>query len=237
MFKSLSLATVATCAAMASASYAATVDFSTNNGAALSAGDVVTNFDFGSNLTGVVSANGNSATSPDLAVVFDTNNPSGGDGDLASDFQPVGGGVGVNFGNALIVQESGMAPFGPDDPDDDGNGGTITFTFDADAIFGAFNLLDVSPGVIVALFDGGGGLVSSIVTTEDADSGNAPPNFFTTVDFNDTVARSFTVDFGDRSGGFGSFEAVSTVPLPAPLPMLAFGLIGAGYAMRRRQKA
>lgn len=221
---------------LAGAAHAITVDFSTNNGAALNAGDVLTDFDFGAGLTGAVTANGNSASSPNLAVIFDTNNPSGGDGDLGSDFQPVGGGTGVNFGNALIVQESGMAPFGPDDPDDDGNGGTITFTFDSDALFGAFDLLDVSPGVIVSLFDAGGGLVDSITTTEDADSGNAPPNFFTTVDFGGTAARSFTVDFGDRSGGFGSFEVISAVPLPASLPMLAFGLVCAGAYARRKQR-
>ena len=111
------------------------IDFSVDgNGNPLSAGDIITSSTF----TGInISVNSNGTPGLPL-VIFDTENPTGGDFDLGTPNQAFGGpGIGgaggpgqpgenpVGLGNALIINED----WDLSDPDDWGGGGTIIFTF------------------------------------------------------------------------------------------------------------
>ncbi len=91
------------------------------------------------------------------AMIFDSANPTGGDSDLETP------GSGMNnhiaLGNILIVSEDGDQT----DPDDDGSGGTLIFTFDDPVHIDDVHLLDIDSGESggsVKLFDAGGSVRS-----------------------------------------------------------------------------
>lgn len=74
------------------------------------------------------------------AMLFDTNNPTGGDGDLAAS----------DLGNVLIISEDGDAT----DPDDNAKGGTLTFEWDDLVGVHQVGLLDMDePGSSITFFD------------------------------------------------------------------------------------
>ena len=122
------------------------VDFeSLGDGSQLSAGDNGTLvFD------GVTfEAKKNGASIADDAMIFDAENPTGGDSDL---FQPANG-------NVLIISEDGDAS----DPDDNVGGGTITATFDEPSTLNSIDVLDVEePGGTVELFDADNGVIATL---------------------------------------------------------------------------
>jgi hypothetical protein len=117
------------------------VDFS-----AFKAGDVVTSL--GAGITVAAANENNDAVA---AMIFNTAIPTGGDTDLGTPNQSFGGpGIGnagkknklfansAAKGNALIITEDGDAS----DPDDNGKGGTITFTFAKPIYVDSIGLLD-----------------------------------------------------------------------------------------------
>ena len=217
----ISAAVTAVSFGVAGAAHAVTVDFSENNGAALSAGDILTDFDFGSGLTGTASVS-NTGGGPDLALIFDSMSPTGGDDDLESPFTNVDDPFDMmSFGNVLIISEDGDV----NDPDDEAGGGSITFTFD--------NAINLSS---IALLDGEEDISVSTSAGFNQSGFGGPDNTFDIAEINQSGIVSFTVTFGG-SGAIGAFDAqLAPVPLPATLPMLAFGLAGAGYVMRRQQR-
>ena len=82
-------------------------------------------------------------------MIFDTNNPTGEDDDLAAE----------DLGNVLIISEDGDQ----DDPDDNATGGTIAIDFDEPSIVTKIGLLDIEePGSFVSLFDAEGELIENI---------------------------------------------------------------------------
>lgn len=103
---------------------------------ALATGTVVDNEYSADGVT--ISASGGA----DLAMIFDTANPTGGDADLATD----------NLGNVLIISEDGDSS----DPDDEAHGGTFTFTFDGTTCVERLTFLDNEEGARVTLFDADG---------------------------------------------------------------------------------
>ena len=124
---------------IAGGAHAATINFESN-----AAGDVITGFSAGG-VTGSVSATGGS----NQAMVFDSNNYSGGDIDLAAPFydsftgrkrnaKPAAGAAKLKPGNILIISEDGNSA----NPDDNGSGGTITFMFDQLIDFMGFDVFD-----------------------------------------------------------------------------------------------
>ncbi len=72
---------------------------------------------------------GNGANSQNDAMIFDTDNPTGGDHDLEYD----------DRGNALIISEDNDSS----DADDNWHGGTMTFDFDAPSEVVSINMLDI----------------------------------------------------------------------------------------------
>jgi Ca2+-binding RTX toxin-like protein len=87
-------------------------------------------------------------------MVFDTNQPTGGDTDLATN----------NLDNVLILSEDGDST----DPDDEANGGTFIFDFETPAEIEKLTLLDVEEGASIKLYDDEGDLIDEIfVTTAD----------------------------------------------------------------------
>ncbi len=114
------------------------IDFElTDDGSTLNAGDIVTEqyADFGIHVT---------THDPEdhPAMIFDTANPTGGDWDLRTP----GSGANNNtpLDNVLIISED--ADTG--DPDDNGNGGTLIFTFDEPLPIDAVQMLDIDRGEV-----------------------------------------------------------------------------------------
>lgn len=130
----------------------------------LHAGDIV---------NGQYSADGVTISSSDPhtpPMVFDTENPTGGDYDLATS----------NLGNVLILSEDGDSH----DPDDNAGGGTFVFDFDEPSEVINFVALDVEEGGTVRLYNEAGDLIKTVQIPCTSDGGQ------TTVHINaDDVAR------------------------------------------------
>lgn len=155
----------------------------------------------------------------DIAMIFDTDNPTGNDSDLAAPFNDGAGGT-LSPGKVLIISEDGDSS----DPDDERSGGKITFTFDS-----AINLLGFD-----ALDD-----VTLTVTSTSGDSTTvdvASDNQFASVSTNFFNVTEVTFDFGDQSGAIDNLN-VAAVPLPASVLLMLAGLGGLGVASRRRKAA
>ncbi|RME55372.1 MAG: hypothetical protein D6790_16040, partial [Caldilineae bacterium] len=150
-----------------------TIDFETDAaGNSLTKGQTIDNEWAGWGVT--VSA---AATAPGTgpAMIFDSANPTGGDTDLGSPNQDFGGpGVGAGgesgmpgensqpLKKVLIISEDGDA----NDPDDNANGGTITFTFDHGVRVDQVQILDIDndeAGGAVTAYDAtsGGNVIAS----------------------------------------------------------------------------
>ena len=100
-----------------------------------------------------VSATNGVSGHPDLAVVFDSAGPSGGDTDLAT--PGYGPGNDTALGKLLICAENDVdanADGLVDDPDDEEAGGRMLFNFDEDITFFSTTVLDVD-GSEVDTFD------------------------------------------------------------------------------------
>ncbi|MEP3391334.1 MAG: cadherin-like domain-containing protein [Litoreibacter sp.] len=122
----------------------------------LQAGDIV-NGQFAAN--GVTISSGDPSTPP---MVFDTDNPTGGDSDLATN----------NLGNVLILSEDGDS----NDPDDNAGGGEFIFEFDEPSDVVNFNVLDVEESGVVRLFDADGNLIDTITISPTGNNGQATVN-------------------------------------------------------------
>ncbi len=96
-------------------------------------------------------ANGVTITSSDPehpVMVFDTNNPTGGDNDLATN----------NLNNVLILSEDRDSS----DPDDNASGGTFNIVFDGPATVTSLTILDADHGAWVKYYDVNGNLLQQI---------------------------------------------------------------------------
>ncbi|MEM6272451.1 MAG: hypothetical protein AAF998_23775 [Bacteroidota bacterium] len=140
-----------------------TVDFNTDGvlerggGNALAAGTFVTN-QWQDDLGMTISGESNNANRPGQVIIFDSNNPTGGDWDLGTPNQAFGGpgqgsagasGPGVNNvneGNLIILAENvndGNGDGIVDNPDDDAAGGVITFDFATPITIQAVTMVDL----------------------------------------------------------------------------------------------
>ncbi len=201
--------------AAAGSAQAATVNFNS-----FSHGDVVTSF-MVEDVTATVSAVGNSATAPNQAVIFDTTLTGTQDPDLEGPFTSANGNRTFNARRALIIQEN---PLG--EPDDDGNGGTITLTFSRALTFLGFHVLDDATINVTSNNSG-----QSVTGSAPAD------NTFRRVNVMWENVTSLTFDFGTHSGAIDQlrFDVPAQVPVPASLPLLGGALALMGWGARRRQ--
>ena len=122
----------------------------------LSAGTVVDNEFRAEGVT--ISAAGGA----NVAMVFDTDNPTGGDYDLATS----------NLGNVLIISEDGDSS----DPDDNGSGGTFFVNFDSETSVESLTLLDVEERAWIRFFDADGNLIDQ-VDAQTSNNGQVVVNF------------------------------------------------------------
>ena len=89
-------------------------------------------------------------------MVFDADNPTGGDGDL---------GV-PGLGNVLILSEDGDSS----DPDDNASGGTFVFEFTGPATVNSLDFIDQGAGAEIRFYDEDGALIGEIDTPPGADN-------------------------------------------------------------------
>ena len=235
MYKTLTAA--AAVALWGSAATAASGDFDFNFDTTDSAADMTmhgeafTAFDFGSGLTGSVSVVNNRPNTDGEARIFDpdTKTDINGDNDLLNTFTNANNPNDKrDFGNALIIQEGGNA----NTPDDEGQGGSITFIFDQ-----AIDLL----GLIYLDGEKGASVWANMQEVGAAAAGVAEDNEFQIIDLSGSsetlgITR-FEVVF-NGSGAIGELDIqVSAVPLPASLGFLMAGLGGLGLLRRKRNAA
>ena len=185
-------------------------------------GDVITSITRGG-LSATVSGTGGIGE----VVAFDTNNPTGGDSDLAADIEDLSGTVKA-FGLIPIIQENGTVNNGTvNDPDDAAGGGTFTFVFDQMIRFLGTDFIDIEePGA--SIFLDGTQILGPVGASGDgkfASVGGDPQNRLGT-----TLSITLV--------GSGSFDnlSVATVPLPMAGWLLISG-VGGLFLMGRRRRA
>lgn len=100
---------------------------------------------------------GDSESSANDAMIFDSANPTGGDHDLEY----------ADQGNILIISEDNDSG----DPDDNAHGGTLTFEFDEPARVESLNILDIEEtGGTIDLFDADGVLLQTVAIPAPGDN-------------------------------------------------------------------
>ena len=152
-------------------------DFETDgSGAAMGAGDIVDAQYQDLGLT--ISAN-QRRSKTDLAMVFDSNNPTGGDDDL--DYASLEN----KPGNILIISEDGDQS----DPDDSARGGSITFNFDAPVDLTSIVALDAERGGVFRAFDDAGNLVGKVRFGGTEDNGLVEVDLSSLTNVSKLVAR------------------------------------------------
>ncbi len=197
---------------------AATIDFDT-----FGDGDLVTSV---ASDDGTVTATVSAVGGADEARAFDTTNTASHDNDLEGPF--------VNdlddtifsalAGNVLIVQEEASMASGT--PDDNADGGTITFTFGQLIDLTGFTIYDDATVTITA--DTGATATRSVGQDGAFNTFAFDPSLFAGVSW-------LSFDFNGHSGAIDDLLVeVSAVPIPASLPLLLAGL-GGLVALRRRK--
>ena len=133
-----------------------TIDF--NN---LTAGDSVTDqySDLGVRIVAAATPPG-----ANQSMIFDTNNPTGEDDDLATD----------NLDNVLIISEDGDAA----DPDDNATGGLFNFEFDDAVAIKSLTFLDTEAPALLRFFDVNGLLISEQFVPPAGDNGQSVIQLF-----------------------------------------------------------
>ena len=209
----------------AGSAHAMTIDFETDdNGAPLSPGafDGTTAYDgFGVTISSTGSLSlFNSSCGPDFGTTC-----SGGDDDL---------GTGASFGtepqgNVLVIQDPNVAPA----PGDSGDGGSITFDFAKATTLTQVALLDNDntdgggTGIFLELFKEGVGAPTVITPALGVD------NLLQIIAFGAEGVGiiKLVVNFP----GSGAIASVTTVPVPAALPLLLSALAWLGWVARRKK--
>lgn len=121
----------------------------------LNSGDVVS--DQFAGVTISAQRSGEDDSTENDAMIFDTDNPTGGDHDLGFN----------GVGNALIISEDNDSS----DADDEAHGGTLTFDFDVPSSVVSINVLDIEEaGGTIDLFDADGGLINSVAIPTPGDN-------------------------------------------------------------------
>ena len=180
----------------------------------------------------------NLSSGPDLAVVFDSNNPTGGDFDLAGPFGNTTLGS-ISPGNLLILQEN-------DDcdahicatPDDEGSrpAGQLIINFSDSVLLESIDFFDVedveaTPQHAIELYDLQNNLISNLFFVPDTGG----DNMWAQVLFNTAGVSTIVINMG----GSGAIDNITftqqVVPVPPALPLFLTALASMGFAKRRSQ--
>lgn len=262
--KKLTLALVGAALLAAAPAQAGVIDFEVDgSGAAILLGDVI-NTQYAAGIFGAPPGIGatfsaiNPNRSHDFLVAFDTDNPTGGDSDLAGPFLPgnnntTGEGA-LSPGNVLIIQENtdSCTPDGNggytncSDPDDEGRrpAGTISVVFTDAVSLVSMDLFDIE------LLENGMTENNRIRLYSDAaktlpinidfftpamGSGNAANNKWDRVMFGVDDVMAIDINF-NGSGALDNIVFDYGVPVPAPgaLILLGLGMLGLGMTRRTR---
>lgn len=235
MYK-MTLIASAACLALTGAASAAVINFDESDGVALNHGDLVTMI---SSVDGTVTAN----VSVDRrevrpvrfldgdARIFDTTLARTSDDDLEDPFQtPSGAPLTVVQGNVLIIDERSRPNASTINfPDDNGQGGVITFDFLTDVFFSGVTFIDDGSLEITGFLNGTG------VYSGTIDNGRLD-NTLTALSISAVTVDKLVFNFGSNSGAIDDV-LVSAVPLPAGAALMLTGLAGLGFARRRRAQA
>lgn len=195
-------------------------------------------FDNGANVTSVTSTDGlvsatvsasarlgNGSFIRSTARAFDSELNSTFDPDLEAPFTT--GGLSLNPGNVLIIQEPGSAI-----PDDNATGGFIDFIFGSSVLFSGFTGLDDANFRVTANGD-----------TIEVGSFRVPnDNGFGVFSLASAVeVDSLRFRFQGASGAIDDLTFIAPdiapVPVPAALPLLLAGIGGLAVMKRRQKKA
>ena len=152
------------------------------------------------------------APSGNQAMIFDTNNPSGEDQDLATD----------NLDNVLIISEDGDAA----DPDDNAAGGLVAFEFDNAVDIKSLTFIDIEEAAQMRFFDAEGNLLSEQFVQPTANNGQSVVQLFVpgTVRFEVELGGSGAIDnlvFDDVSAD----DPVDPVDPIDPTPSTGDGIV------------
>ena len=174
-----------------------------------------------------------------LGTIFDTNNYTGGDSDLAAPFSNSHGLGNLNPGNVLIIHEHPSECSNGTtctDPDDEGSrpAGYFDIVF-ADAVtLQSIDFFDIetgengsTPNNAIKLF-GFGGLEIMANTFYTPDTGGN--NTWDRLVFNVDGVKSMRINMG----GSGAIDNINFVPEPTTLALLGLGLFGLGFNRRKR---
>lgn len=164
---------------------------------------------------------------PNAAVVFDSDNPTGGDTDLQAPFAPGPGNPfgPISPGNLLILQENGPCTASTcPDPDDQGArpAGTMSFSFDTGVYISSIDFFDIEGAETgnVVLYNAAG---AELAMFSIPSTGGDRQWMRLMVGVGDVRAMDINM------GGSGAIDNLQfAVPLPAGLPLLlsALGLLG-----------
>ncbi|NNF67303.1 MAG: thrombospondin type 3 repeat:Cna B-type [Gammaproteobacteria bacterium] len=222
------LAAIAAVAMLSPMAHATVIDFE-----GFAAGTIIDNEYAG---IGVAISAINNGGGPDLAVVFDSNNPTGGDSDLGSPFSSPTLGT-ASPGNLLILQERhDCNATSCTTPDDEGSrpAGQFIISFVEGVFLQSIDFFDVegveaSPAHAIELYDDENNLLSNQFSVPDTGG----DNMWGQVVFNFDQVKTIIINMGG-SGAIDNivFEA-RAVPLPAALPLFIAALTSMGFLRRR----
>lgn len=188
-----------------------------------------------------VSAKTFGVNTPDVAVIFDTDNITGGDIDLAAPFtNPMDSEQAEFFpGNVLILQEVNPCDEAScETPDDNAAGGRFTFVFDLPVILSSMDFFDIETG------EGGSPIEAYDMMVSASDGSSAVPIGTWAVNATGGDNTWGTVDFGEISGvrqldivlfGSGAIDNLEYTVIPLPAALWLFGSAIAGLAGLRRR--
>lgn len=172
----------------------------------------------------------NNGSGPNVAVVFDTNNPTGGDTDLVpTGYQP---------GNILIIHETNNCGVSScDNPDDEASGGVFNLNFTSVVTLESIDFFDIetsengtTPLNAIKLFDAANNeIMANTFFVPDTGGDNTWGQLAFDVD---GVKR---VELNIAGSGAIDKVAFSRIPVPAAAWLFVSGFLGLAAFARRKK--